>query len=43
MHRRISIKTVLPVATLAAPIILFALPSLAAPLIYNTNYFVAPR
>jgi hypothetical protein len=42
MYRRISIKTLFPAAMLAAPIILFSLPSLAAPLIYNTDYYRPP-
>lgn len=37
MQRRISIKTLL-----AAAIILFSLPSFAAPLIYNTDYYRPP-
>jgi hypothetical protein len=37
MRRRISIK-----ALLAAAIILFPLPSLAAPLTYNTDYYRPP-
>ena len=42
MPRRNSIKTLFPAAMLAAPIILFSLPSLAAPLFYNIDYYRPP-
>jgi hypothetical protein len=42
MPRRNSIKTLFPAAMLAAPIILFSLPSLAAPLSFDTDYYRPP-
>ena len=42
MQRRISIRTLFSAATLAATILSFSLPSFAAPLIYNTDYYRAP-
>jgi hypothetical protein len=42
MQRRNSIKTLFPAAMVAAPVILFSLPALAASLTYNTDYYRPP-